>query len=88
MMTHFDLRLASNMHKDPRMDMNTVRVRPLVRGWKVEAEGARATHRETMADALHVAHCLTQGTLQRIVVLDEKGEEKSRFPFAEEVDGA
>jgi hypothetical protein len=41
-----------------------------------------------MADALHVAHCLTQGTLQRIVVLDEQGQEKSRFPFAEEVDGA
>jgi hypothetical protein len=88
MMTHFDLRLALNMHKRTRMDTNTYRVRPLVRGWKVEADGTRPTHRETKADALHVAHCLAQGTLNKIVVLDAHGREESHFPFAEEVDGA
>ncbi len=77
------------------MDFTTYRVRPLVRGWKVEAEGSAAIAarqlgvRESKADAMHAAHSLARGTVHRIVVLDEQGKIESTFPPPnQDVEGA
>jgi hypothetical protein len=73
------------------MDLTTVRVRPMVNGWKVEAVGAAgpAALRETKEDALQIAHAKARGTLSEIVVLDAEGRVESRYPLpSQDVDGA
>jgi hypothetical protein len=65
------------------MELTTYWVRPLVNGWKVEADGANhvaPTMRESKADAMHTAYSLAHGTLHEIVVLDKDGKVESVFP--------
>ena len=83
--------LASKVHCWCAMELTTYRVRPLVTGWKVEADGANLapTMRETKADAMHTAYSLAHGTLHEIVVLDKDGKVESVFPPRnDEMDGA
>jgi len=83
--------LASKVHFSRAMELTTYRVRPLVNGWKVEADGANLapTMRETKADAMHTAYSMAHGTLHEIVVLDKDGKVESVFPPRnEEIEGA
>jgi hypothetical protein len=73
------------------MELTTYRVRPLVNGWKVEADGANLapTMRETKSDAMHTAYSMGHGTLHEIVVLDKDGKVESVFPPRnDEMEGA
>jgi hypothetical protein len=73
------------------MELTTYRVRPLVNGWKVEADGVdiAPTMRESKADAMHTAYSLARGTVHEIVVLDKDGKVESVFPPPNaEMDGA
>lgn len=73
------------------MELTTYRVRPLVNGWKVEADGAdiAPTMRESKADAMHTAYSMARGTVHEIVVLDKDGKVESVFPPSNvEMDGA
>lgn len=64
------------------MELPTYRVRPLVNGWKVEADGAMLapTMCETKADAMHTAYSMARGNVHEIVVLDKDGKVESVFP--------
>ncbi|MBI2388011.1 MAG: hypothetical protein HYV09_00210 [Deltaproteobacteria bacterium] len=74
--------MAPKVHSFVVMELTTYRVRPLVRGWKVEANDANvpSTVRESKSDAMHLAHSRARGTPHQIVVLDENGTIESVFP--------
>lgn len=74
--------VAPKVHSFVVMELTTYRVRPLVRGWKVEANDANvpSTVRESKSDAMHLAHSRARGTPHQIVVLDENGTIESVFP--------
>ena len=70
------------------MELVTVHVKPVVRGWLVEAEGSSlpTTLRDSKEDALHTAHAMArrsqpQGNA-RIVVHDDRGKVESWYPPA------
>jgi len=85
-------KLALKVHWLGAMELTTYRVRPLVNGWKVEADGANLaapTMRETKADAMHAAYSMAHGTLSEVVVLDKDGKVESVFPPRnDEIEGA
>ena len=68
------------------MELVTVHVKRVVRGWVVEAEGSSlpTALRDSKEDALHVAHTMARRSRQRgsarVVVHDERGGVESWYP--------
>lgn len=68
------------------MELVTVHVVPVVRGWKIEAEGSSLPTllRDSKEEALHAAHIMARRSDRKgqssIVVHDEGGRVESSFP--------